>query len=84
MHTYSTDNDLRPKVYGVVALISYFGAILVGIFFNLVVQNLALSIAIGAPSWPLVFGLMLTVYDRWLWNTWIALRKQIVGVNSPV
>jgi hypothetical protein len=81
MHTYSTDNDSRPKIYGIIALISYFTTILIGGFITFIFQSLALSIAIGPPSWGLAFAAILTIYERKLWNTRLA--RKIGATRIP-
>jgi hypothetical protein len=71
MHTYSTDNDLRPKVYGVLALLAYGITILV----ELVTTTLStvLPFAVGfVVSWGLAFTVVWKIHDRWFWKTRIA------------
>lgn len=71
MHTYSTDNDLRPKVYGVLALLAYGITILV----ELVTTALStvLPFAVGfVVSWGLAFTVVWKIHDRWFWKTRIA------------
>lgn len=71
MHTYSTDNDLRPKVYGVLALLAYGITILV----ELVTTALStvLPFAVGfVVSWGLAFAVVWRIHDRWFWKTRIA------------
>lgn len=71
MHTYSTDNDLRPKVYGGIALLAYAVTVLV----ELVTTSLStvLPFAVGiAVSWGLAFAVVWKLHDRWFWKTRLA------------
>lgn len=71
MHTYSSDNDLRPKVYGVLALLACGITILV----ELVTTTLStvLPFAVGfVVSWGLAFTVVWKIHDRWFWKTRIA------------
>ena len=71
MHTYSTDNDLRPKVYGVLALLAYWITVLV----ELVTTALSTVLPFAAGfvvSWGLAFAIVWKIHDRWFWKTRIA------------
>lgn len=71
VHTYSTDNDLRPKVYAVLAAVALVTTTAANTLFSRLFSNLPISISI-AISWGLIFGLVWRLYDRWLWKTRIA------------
>jgi len=47
MHTYSTDNDIRPKVYGVIALVAYGVTIAVDLATTALSSVLPLSLGIA-------------------------------------
>lgn len=71
MHTYSTDNDLRPKVYGVLALLAYGLTVLVG----MATDALSTVLPFGAGvviSWGLAFAVVWKIHDNWFWKTGIA------------
>lgn len=77
MHTYSTDNDLRPKVYGGLALLAYGITILV----DLVTTALSTILPFAAGvivSWGLAFTIVWKIHDRWFWKTRIA---QAIGIT---
>lgn len=68
MHTYSTDNELRPRVYWGISTASHVAAGAVGAITALVSSNLpiALGASVGAG---VLFRVLLTVYDKRLWDT---------------
>lgn len=78
MHTYSTDNELRPRVYWALSLISYFGASAVGALIVFASRNLPLAIGAGVST-GVVFKVILKIYNKWLWNTAPA---KLVGATS--
>lgn len=67
MHTYSTNNELRPKVYWILSVGSY---LLVGVF--------SAAVAFISNNLPFTFGVTITagiaysavlyVFNRWLWT----------------
>lgn len=77
MHTYSTDNDLRPKVYGVLALIAYGITILVELATSAL--STVLPFAGGVViSWGLAFAIVWKIHDQWFWKTRTA---QLLGIT---
>ena len=69
MHTYSTDNDLRPKVYGGLALLAYGITMLVE--FVTTALSTVLPFAAGfVVSWGLAFAVVWKVHVQWFWKTW--------------
>lgn len=68
MHTYSTDNENRPHVYGYIALGAYLLAIIVGAVISFVASYLPIVVGIGL-SWGIAFKILLNVYDKHVWNT---------------
>lgn len=77
MHTYSTDNDLRPKVYGGLALLAYGITVLVELVTNAL--STVLPFATGfVISWGLAFAAVWKIHDRWFWKTQIA---QALGIT---
>lgn len=79
MHTYSTDNELRPRVYWALSLVSYFAAGAVGSIVAFISGNLpfALSLSVGAG---VVFKGFLVVYNKWIWNSALAKNLGITKV----
>ena len=77
MHTYSTDNDLRPKIYGGLALLAYGITILIELVTT--VLSTVLPFAVGfVVSWGLAFTVVWKIHDRWFWKTRIA---QALGIT---
>ena len=77
MHTYSTDNDLRPKVYGGLALFASSITILV--------EHVTTALSTVLPfeagfvvSWGLAFTIVWRIHDRWFWKTRVA---QTLGIS---
>lgn len=84
MHTYSTDNEKRPRVYGYIALGAYFAASIVGAVLSLFSSILPVLAGIGV-SWGVAFALLLNGYDKFLWKTWPAQRlgwTQVPDLNG--
>ena len=76
MHTYSTDNDLRPKIYGGLALIAYG----ITIFVEVATAELSTMLPFAAGvvvSWGLAFAIVWKIHDRWFWKTRLA---QVLGI----
>lgn len=69
MHTYSTDNDLRPKVYGVLALLAY-GITIVVEFLTTVLSTILPFAAGFVISWGLAFAIVWKAHSQWFWKTW--------------
>lgn len=81
MHTYSTDNDLRPKIYGGLALLAYGITILVDVITNEL--STVLPFAAGLViSWGLAFTAVWKIHDRWFWKTRIAKALGITRVPN--
>jgi hypothetical protein len=81
MHTYSTDNDLRPKVYGGLALLAYGITIVV----ELVTTALSTVLPFAAGfviSWGLAFAIVWNAHVRWFWKTWPARALGITRVPN--
>lgn len=81
MHTYSTDNKLRPKIIGFIGIASYvFLQGISGIVTELN-QSLSLGIDLSVPAAGAVFVVMYLSFEKKLWkNKW--LRKFGI-VKSP-
>lgn len=77
MHTYSTDNDLRPKIYGGLALIAYGITILVELATSALSTILPFAAGV-VVSWGLAFAFVWKIHDRWFWKTRIA---QVLGIT---
>lgn len=78
MHTYSTDNDLRPKIYGVLALLAYGITVSIDLATSALSTDLPFAAGI-AISWGLAFTVVWKLHDRWFWKTRIA---QTFGITS--
>ncbi|WP_254547366.1 hypothetical protein [Halomarina pelagica] len=78
MHTYSTDNELRPKILGGIGVICYIIVGLLSAAVSFATQNLAIGVAIGVPSWGVVFAIGLKLFDSWLWDTAPVRRLRLV------
>jgi hypothetical protein len=81
MHTYSTDNDLRQTVYGVLALLAYGLTILV----ELMTSELSTVLPFAAGfvvSWGLAFAVVWKAHVGWFWKTWPARALGITRVPN--
>lgn len=77
MHTYSTDNDFRPKVYAGLALLAYGITILV----EMVTTALSTVLPFAAGfviSWGLAFAVVWKAHVQWFWKTWLA---RVLGIT---
>lgn len=81
MHTYSTDNDLRPKVYGVLALLAYGITVLIELLTSTLSTILPFGIGI-ALSWGLAFAIVWKIHDEWFWKTRFAYALGITRVPN--
>lgn len=84
MHTYSTDNDLRPKVYAYLALVSYFLTVIVTGLGSTLVDTIpsepASSVLLSVPSWGVVFAAITREFNRWGWKMGIVRKMGLVEV----
>lgn len=71
MHTYSTDNDNRIVVYGILGVISWFTVVGIGQATSLLVSSLP-ALTSGTISWGLAFTGLSTAFSRSGWKTKIA------------
>lgn len=71
MHTYSTDNDKRPVVYGIFGLVAYALVLAVSWATTSLAGGLP-AIAGGTLSWGVVFAGVSTVFIKHGWKTDIA------------
>jgi len=71
MHTYSTDNDKRLTVYGILGFAAYLLVLVISRLTSLLAGELP-AIAGGTISWGLAFGVLSTVFIRFGWNAAIA------------
>lgn len=68
MHTYSTDNDNRPFVYGFIGIVSYFAVLGLGWFTKIL--SAALPVVAGLTiSWGLGFTALSTAFSQYGWQT---------------
>lgn len=68
MHTYSTDNDARPKVLALLGGISLGTVLALKQFLPWFSTHFLLGITLSAPSFALIFGLVYGGFNRYLWN----------------
>jgi hypothetical protein len=71
MHTYSTDNDNRLIVYGVLGFAAYLLILGIGWTTSLLTRGLP-AITGGTISWGLAFTLLSKAYIRYGWKTTVA------------
>ncbi len=68
MHTYSTDNDSRVIVYGLLGVISWFLVVGIGQASSLFASGLP-ALTGGTISWGLTFTTLSTAFSRFGWKT---------------
>jgi hypothetical protein len=68
MHTYSTDNDKRPVVYGVLGILSYLIVLAIGWITSQLTTGLPV-IKGGTLSWGITFGITSALFIRYVWKT---------------
>lgn len=71
MHTYSTDNDKRPTVYGFLGFMAYVVVLGIGWATSLLPGGLP-AITGGTISWGLAFAALSAVFSRFGWKNTIA------------
>lgn len=71
MHTYSTDNDTRIVIYGLLGVISWFLVVGIGQATSLLASGLP-ALTGGTISWGLAFTGLSTAFSRFGWKTNIA------------
>jgi SMODS-associating 2TM, beta-strand rich effector domain len=66
MHAYATNANNRKAVFGIIAIPSFLAAVLI----NSLVQAIKLPFLsyIGTPAIAGCYGLILLIYDRFLWS----------------
>ena len=79
MHTYSTDNDRRPTVYGLLGFAAYLLVLGVGWVTSLIAGGLP-AITGGTISWGFAFAALSTAFSRFGWKTAIARSTGASGV----
>lgn len=77
MHTYSTDNDKRPTVYGGLGIAAYFLVLGIGWATSLLASGIP-TIAGGTISWGLAFASLSAIFSRYGWKTKIA---RLIGAS---
>jgi len=78
MHTYSTDNDLRPKVVGFIGIGSYLLVLLIGAILAFVNTRLPFGANLSAPATGAVFTGVYLLFASKFWNHWLLRRLRIV------
>lgn len=71
MHSYSTDNDNRPTVYGVLGFTAYAATLGVG-WITAVLSAAVPTIAGITFSWGIGFTVLTAIFNRFGWKTRIA------------
>lgn len=80
MHTYSTDNELRPKVIAGIGVISFVVLGVLEYALSLVTEAFAQGITLSVLSWGLIFFVMFAGFVNWGWKVAIFRRLGIVTV----
>lgn len=80
MHTYSTDNDNRPTVYGVLGFTAYLIVLAIGWIVSPLASGLP-AITGGTISWGLVFAGLVRLFSQHGWKTTIA--RSIGASKAP-
>lgn len=78
MHTYSTDNDTRIVVYGILGVISWFIVVAIGQTASLLASTIP-ALTGGTLSWGLAFTGLSTAFSRFGWKTSFA---RFVGASK--
>lgn len=78
MHTYSTDNDNRTVVYGLLGVVAWFLIVWIGQATSLLASSVP-ALAGGTISWGVAFAGLSTVFSRIGWKTKIA---RITGASK--
>lgn len=78
MHTYSTDNDLRPRILGFLGIGSFL--LVLGIERALIIVNATVPFgsSFSAPATGAVFTVVYVVFARKVWNQWVFRRLRLV------
>lgn len=71
MHAYSTDNDNRIVVYGLLGVVSWFLIVWIGQATSLLASSVP-ALAGGTISWGAAFGVLSTAFIRVGWKTKVA------------
>jgi hypothetical protein len=77
MHTYSTDNDNRPTVYGILGFTAYAAALVVG-WLSTTLSVVIPAVAGITISWGVGFTLLTATFRLFIWKTGIAPRNRRV------
>jgi len=80
MHTYSTDNDKRPVVYGFLGFAAYLIVLGIGWSTSLLTSGIP-AITGGTISWGLAFAGLSTVFSNYGWTTTTA--RSIGASKTP-
>jgi hypothetical protein len=67
MHTYSTDNDKQPTVYGLLGFVAYLLVLGIGWATSLLASGLP-AITGGTISWGLAFAVLSAAFSRFGWK----------------
>lgn len=78
MHTYSTDNDLRPRVVGFIGIGSFLLVLGIGTVFAFVNARVPFGAALSAPATGAVFTAVYLLFASRFWNHWLLRRIRIV------
>lgn len=78
MHTYSTDNDLRPRVVGYIGIGSYLLVLGIGAVLAFVNARVPFGANLSAPATGAVFTGVYLLFASKFWNHWLLRRLRIV------
>ena len=80
MHTYSTDNHLRPKVIGGLGVLSYLIVLALGDVVTILNELLNLNLNISVLMTGMVFTGLYLLFSLYFWNIWAFRRLGIVKI----
>ena len=80
MHSYSTDNSLRPKIIGFIGIAGFLAIGGLSFLFQKLTAFAGLSFTFSAPSVGLMFTAFYLFFTKLLWKTSIAQKSGLVKV----
>lgn len=69
MHTYSTDNDGRPKILALLGVISFAIVIAMKQILPWLATHLLFGVTVSVPSFALIFSVVYGMFNRYLWKS---------------
>jgi hypothetical protein len=78
MHTYSTDNDLRPRIIGFLGIGSFLLVLGIDRLLEIVNATVPFGPNFSAPATGAVFTVVYMIFATSAWNHWIFRRLRLV------